>query len=145
MKDSYQMSKQVKVLVCGGRYFGRAGTNEDPNDPLVKARVSRQKKLAAVTLNTLKTQLKHLCIIQGGALGADNLGKQWAQLYEVPNKEYPADWNTFGKAAGIMRNETMLNEGAPDIVVAFPGGIGTAHMVKISKKAGVKVIEVEDV
>jgi hypothetical protein len=37
----------------------------------------------------------------------------------------------------------MLYEGKPDLVVAFPGGKGTAMMVDIATKAGVKVIKVE--
>jgi ABC-type sugar transport system substrate-binding protein len=36
----------------------------------------------------------------------------------------------------------MLDEGKPDIVVAFPGGTGTADMVRRARKAGVVVIEV---
>lgn len=36
----------------------------------------------------------------------------------------------------------MLSEFQPDIVVAFPGGRGTAHMVRIARAAGIDVIEV---
>jgi hypothetical protein len=58
---------------------------------------------------------------------------------------YPAQWAKYGKKAGTIRNCQMLNEGHPDIVLAFPlpGSIGTWHMVKIAKKAGVGVIVYE--
>ena len=36
----------------------------------------------------------------------------------------------------------MLDEGKPDLVVAFPGGRGTAHMTRIARGAGIEVIEV---
>ena len=41
-----------------------------------------------------------------------------------------------------MRNQRMIAEGAaPDFVIAFPGGLGTADMVERAKAAGVEVIE----
>jgi phosphoribosylformylglycinamidine (FGAM) synthase-like amidotransferase family enzyme len=36
----------------------------------------------------------------------------------------------------------MLDESMPHLVIAFPGGRGTADMVKRSKAAGVHVLEV---
>jgi hypothetical protein len=36
----------------------------------------------------------------------------------------------------------MLREGKPDLVIAFPGGRGTAHMTRIALEAGLKVIEI---
>ncbi len=35
----------------------------------------------------------------------------------------------------------MLRDGRPELVVAFPGGKGTAHMVKLARAAGVTVLE----
>lgn len=64
--------------------------------------------------------------------GADNF---------IRVEEYPADWARFGKSAGYLRNKQMLEEGKPDLVVAFPGGRGTANMIAIAMKAGVKVID----
>ena len=58
--------------------------------------------------------------------------------------EYPAPWKRFGPSAGGIRNQQMLDEGKPDLVVAFPGGKGTADMVRRAENAGVKVIKVGD-
>ena len=56
---------------------------------------------------------------------------------------FPADWIRHGRAAGPIRNEQMLREGCPDLVVAFhddPGlGRGTADMVRRALAAGVPV------
>lgn len=49
-------------------------------------------------------------------------------------------WKDHGKAAGPIRNQLMLDDFKPDLVVAFPGGKGTADMVKKAQDAGVTVI-----
>jgi hypothetical protein len=56
---------------------------------------------------------------------------------------YPADWAKHGRAASPIRNQQMLDEGRPNLVVAFPGGRGTADMVRRARSAGVEVIEVD--
>jgi len=66
----------------------------------------------------------------------------WAVERGVECLQYPADWEKLGRAAGPIRNEQMLREGKPDLVVAFPGARGTAHMVRIAREAGVRVIEI---
>ncbi len=123
------MSK-FSVLVCGGRdYHNRV-------------------KVYSV-LDKLDSD-PHSCIgtiIEGGAKGADRLGRDWAEQWakerNILVKTFVADWDTHGKAAGYIRNQQMLVEGKPDLVVAFPGGKGTANMVKLAKDAGVEVIEIE--
>lgn len=127
----------IRILVCGGRTFNN-------------------KKLCYSTLDTLCLNrgfyigdkdgnwLPRAIIINGGAKGADHLSTEWAMTYDTGLKEYPADWDQHGKAAGPIRNQQMLDEGKPDIVVAFPGGRGTADMVRRAKKAGIEVIEVEN-
>lgn len=47
-----------------------------------------------------------------------------------------------GRAAGPIRHQRMLDEGMPDLVLALPGGRGTADMVRHATLAGVEVIEV---
>ena len=52
---------------------------------------------------------------------------------------FPADWKTYGRAAGPLRNARMIAEGKPDLVLAFPGGRGTADMTRKARAAGVEV------
>lgn len=82
-------------------------------------------------------------LIHGGAPGADALAATWAIEHDITCSTYVADWFKHGRAAGPIRNEAMLIEGRPDCVVAFPGGRGTADMVRRAKAAGVRVIEVQ--
>lgn len=113
----------MRILVCGGRNF---------NDwPLLKD-----------TLDGLEP-MQASVIIHGAALGADALASQWARLRRVVVEPFFADWKTHGRASGPIRNARMLEEGKPDLVVAFPGGRGTANMVAQARAAGVRVIEVE--
>jgi len=110
----------MKVLVCGGRDF------HDLN-------------LLYETLDSLDP--KPTLIIHGAANGADILSGHWAKKRGIPVKEYPADWNKYGRSAGLVRNTAMLKE-EPDLVVAFPGGNGTAHMSLSARKNGIEVKEV---
>jgi len=82
------------------------------------------------------------CVIQGEARGADHLAALWALRSKIPLVCYPAEWSKHGKKAGPIRNKQMLEDGKPTIVVAFPGGRGTANMVKQAKAAGVRVVEI---
>jgi hypothetical protein len=113
----------TRYLICGGRDFADYAMME--------------RALKALILHPLDS-----VIIHGGARGADTLAGRWGQCNGSPVERYVANWDRDGNPAGILRNIRMLKEGKPDVVVAFPGGTGTAHMVKIAREAGVIVIEV---
>lgn len=121
-------SSNMRILVCGGRDFD-------------------DRKLLFDTLDNYWTG-GPLHIISGGAKGADSITEEWFRSYwdgmslgPLSMSVYPADWSNYGKAAGPIRNQQMLDEGKPDLVIAFPGGSGTADMVRRAKKAGVKVVD----
>lgn len=75
-------------------------------------------------------------VICGGANGADILGKKWAIERNIPVKMFPADWDSYGKAAGIIRNTEMGNYA--DYLVAFwdKKSTGTAHMIQYMQSKG---------
>lgn len=106
-----------RVCICGGRNF---------ND----------KEFSFEILDNLKD--RNIIVVSGGATGADALGEQWAKLRDKQIEVFRADWKNNGRAAGPIRNQKMLDSGI-DLLVAFPGGSGTAHMVRICKEAGVLV------
>lgn len=113
----------MRVLVSGSR--------ECVNWEFVQAR-----------LNDLAVRNKIDVIIHGGAAGVDNLAGVWARNNNIPEEIYMADWDTHGKKAGPIRNQKMLDESKPDVVVAFPSqdSKGTVHMMKITEKARVPMI-----
>lgn len=79
-------------------------------------------------------------LIQGGARGADRSAAECARGLGIKVVTVPADWRTHGKAAGPIRNQRMIDDFKPDLVLAFPGGRGTADMVSRARAAGIEVI-----
>ena len=111
----------MRVLVCGGRDF----TNLD----LVR--------------KTIDSFGKDVIVIHGGAQGADSLAGAVAKELGLQLEVYPAQWAKYGKAAGPIRNQQMLDS-KPDTVIAFPGGKGTKDMVTRATNNGVPVIVVKE-
>lgn len=111
----------MRVLICGGREF-------------------QDVTWLWSVMDGLHAQSPISEVIAGGAKGADTLGAEWAADRGIPCRVVMADWNTHGRAAGPIRNQRMLDEGRPELVVAFPGGRGTADMVRRAREAGVAVV-----
>lgn len=112
----------MRVLVCGSRHC--------------------PQKIVFDTLNLLACDWPYeVTIIAGAARGADTHAADWAGVNQKGLIEFPADWNTHGKAAGPIRNTQMLREGKPDLVIAFlaPNSRGTANMISQAEKARVPV------
>jgi hypothetical protein len=115
---------QQRVLVCGGRDYADQGQLYRVLD-------------AAHAANPI------VCLIHGGARGADTLAADWALERDVLCNAYVADWGRDGKAAGPIRNQQMIDLGKPHMVIAFPGGKGTADMIRKAEAAGVPVVRVK--
>jgi hypothetical protein len=111
----------MKVLICGGRRFG---------DWMMFYRALDRFNL---------THLPIWCVIHGDAPGADTMAHQWATARGLQVIPCPADWETYGRGAGYMRNKTMLMIHKPQAVIAFPGGPGTQNMVGLAQDHRVPV------
>lgn len=111
----------MRVLVCGGRDFKDATWLCKAMDYLYHDKGPFH------------------AVVHGGARGADHEAGSWARARDIPEIVFRADWDKHGKAAGPLRNQRMLDEGKPDIVIAFPGGPGTADMVRRARDAGLPV------
>lgn len=111
----------MRVIVCGGRDF--SDTQRIWNG--LEAFHNSEGKITALA--------------HGGASGADNIAGTWGKDEGIPVYEFKANWKKYGKAAGPKRNQRMLDEFKPDIVIAFPGGKGTADMIRRAEAEGVRV------
>ena len=113
----------MRVLVCGDRYWNDWQYLYD-------------------TLDELKDKID--VIIEGEAPGADTMALRWAKDSGIPVERYPAQWDKYGKSAGPIRNKQMLDEGKPDLVIAFHANIsasrGTKNMISQAQAAGIQVI-----
>lgn len=112
----------MRVLICGDRHW--AGKTE------IKVFIEQLPK------DTI--------IIHGRARGADSLAGYYAREEGLEVIEFPAQWQVYGRSAGIIRNQQMLDEGKPDLVVYFHNNLansrGTKDMVERATRAGIKVL-----
>lgn len=102
----------MRIIIAGGRDYKKQPVDFD-------------------WLNFLHRTYTFTTVISGAARGADLLGECWAEQHNVPVERFPADWNKYGRAAGMRRNVQMIR--VADAVALFPGGKGTANMRELAE------------
>lgn len=116
----------MRVLVTGGRDYA--------NDFFVSMTLASIGKLFN----------DDVTLIVGDATGVDAMARKSGEALGWNVQVFEADWDEHGRAAGPIRNKRMIEEGKPDVVVAYPGGRGTADCVSQAGEAGVLVQCVRD-
>ena len=109
-----------RVVVAGCREF---------NDyPVAKAFIDR-------CIKDIRQQYT-LVFVSGGCRGADMLGERYAKENGFSVERYPADWETYGRAAGPIRNRQMAE--IADYVICFWDGKsrGTSSMLDLATSLG---------
>lgn len=136
----------MRVLVCGSR---------DWNDSAAVEAALSGVFAGYECHNSDATPRPYL--IEGGARGADEAARRWhANFYEEATLcgcepqllTFPADWDAHGKAAGPIRNQQMVDEGTPDVVLAFKSkdqSRGTDDMIRRSREADIPTYEIRKV
>lgn len=110
-----------RVIIAGGRDFD-------------------DYQLLKHTMNKLLSNIHDdIHIVCGMARGADTLGEQYGKEYNFSIDYFPAEWDTYGKRAGYIRNEQMAKNA--DALVAFWDGEsrGTKHMIDIARKYNLSI------
>lgn len=99
-------------------------------------------------------------LVHGAAPVADSLAAEfWGEIHGRPVEAHPARWEDpcqsecrpghrrtrydgkdYCPAAGVRRNQEIIDSGIDQLVV-FPGGRGTADMVRRAQRAGVKILD----
>lgn len=112
----------MKTIVCGSRDFADYALLKRVLDKLLKPYLG-----------------KGLVLLSGGASGADKLGERWAFENLVAYRVYHPAWAKCGKAAGMLRNQEMVDDA--DACVAFWDGRskGTADTIRRAKAAKLKL------
>lgn len=109
----------MRVLICGDRHW----KDEDIVEEYIKS-------LPSDTV-----------VIQGMCRGADIIARSKAHQRGLEVKDFPTKWDLYGRAAGPIRNRQMIEEGKPDLVVAFHNDLskskGTANMLKQARERGI--------
>ncbi|MGI5245451.1 SLOG family protein [Dactylosporangium sp. CA-139066] len=120
----------MRVLVTGSRdYSDRDFIRGTLNSLARYAEMSRREELEL--------------IVGDCETGADAHARDWADDYGYEKRVFEADWATHNRAAGPRRNVRMVDEGRPDIGLAFfePGARnrGTKHCADYAESKGVRV------
>jgi hypothetical protein len=119
----------MRLLVCGGRHF--------------TGRIRLWSAIDRIDARDfIRTGLGVECVIHGAANGADQFAGQWAREHKREEVAVPAAWGALEGYAGIIRNQRMLTF-KPDLVLAAPGGKGTANMILTAKFRGFKVEDLD--
>lgn len=115
----------MKTVICGGRHV---------KDPGI---------VYAAVLDSKFTITEVVC---GGARGADELGRQWAEQRGIPVKMFLADWDKFGKSAGAIRNNDMAKYCEQVIAIWNGKSHGTKNMIASARRSGkpVFIFQVND-
>lgn len=121
----------MRVLVTGSRYFT----------------TYEERMWLYAGLEVLRAMEPIVEIIEGGQTGADLAAKNYALWRmgcgdRIVLTTVDAEWDRYGDAAGPIRNTAMAKL-KPDVVLACPGGRGTASMIGIAKAHGLRVIYLE--
>lgn len=85
------------------------------------------------------SQTHHVIIVSGTARGADQLGERYAERRGYTVERCPADWENYGRSAGMARNKNMAARS--DALIAFWDGKspGTKNMINLARERGLKV------
>lgn len=118
-----------KVIVAGGRDF--------TDYKLLSVKLDKMRQV--ILENNIADDIEIVC---GKARGADSLGERWGKEHHVSVVEFPADWDKYGRSAGVRRNKQMGDYA--DTLIAFWDGRsrGTRHMIDYAKERGLNVFVV---
>jgi hypothetical protein len=118
------VKKDLVVIVCGGRLYDR-------------------RSVIFGTLDAIHRKHTIVVVKHGGCTGADALADEWARGVGVPVEVFKVEYKEKEKVAGALRNLKMAQSGA-DICLVFPGGVGTANMMKSANECKIPVINVDN-
>ncbi len=101
---------------------------------IIGSRTFDNYELLCQEIDKLKVFYQIDIIISGGARGADSLGMRYAQEHKIPFIAFTADWEKYGKIAGMIRNQDIID--TSDYIIAFWDGVsrGTRDSIRRANK-----------
>ena len=123
------------------------GTAQDPEKPAVRVAViggdSNSDKHRNTTYQTLEAVRRAagnspVEILHASEIDYKTPTRMWASMYRQERTQYSADWEADGAKAAYQRDERLMNEGNPDIVICLPDANPKAveHMNRLADKKG---------
>ena len=133
----------IRIIIAGGRDFDNLEFLKESVDDVI-AKLAH-KNLTVGLGKYAVGEWHRIEFISGMARGADTLGEIYARQREAIIHKFPADWNTYGKSAGYIRNELMAKHAVEGdcygVLIAFWDGKskGTKHMIDLASKHGLDI------
>ena len=117
----------IKVIIAGSREFDNYDLLAKKVDFFLQNKINKTKLYSNIE------------IVSGTAKGADTLGEKYAKERGFALKQFPADWELYGKRAGYVRNKQMRDYA--DICIVFWDGKsrGSKHMIDLAKETNMPV------
>lgn len=117
-----KIKEAKKILICGDRNWNNSDTI--------------RKFMRYINSESI--------IIYGGCRGVDQMARTIvSKEFSIEVQVFLAEWERFGRVAGILRNIRMLKQ-EPDLVVGFHNDIksskGTKDMLNRAVKAGIQTM-----
>ncbi len=136
--SSFPALESIRVIVAGSRSVSE-------RLPENRAMIARHldRILSDVLVRARDGVGAYPILVSGGAKGADALGEIYAMErlahQPVPFMRFPAEWDRYGKSAGMIRNQQMA--WAATHLVAFWDGEsrGTRDMIRCAEEGGLRV------
>lgn len=116
------MSDRYRVLITGSRTWDNRPVIEMPLHQIANER-----------------GWKGFVVVHGDCpMGADAIAKQWAKDHGVRHEPHPADWKRYGKRAGFVRNNAMVDLGADECLAYINRCVKVdCRIGKVGRKVGV--------
>lgn len=133
----------MKLIVCGGRDYEDKMTVWSTLDRI--AGCEGDTPIPTIPITIVHGDCGRVEVRDGKkvVVGADWLAREWAVCNWCNDVPYPANWTLHGRAAGPIRNQQMIDENRDaDMLIAFPGGRGTADCLRRARAAGIKVVDI---
>ena len=108
----------MKVIIAGSRNF---------YDRIIIERAIEYSKFTITEL------------VCGKCSGVDSVGEEWGKNNDIHVEPFPADWDTYGNAAGPIRNEQMAKYADALILVWDGKSRGSASMLRLAKKHNLNI------
>nr|QBK89510.1 MAG: DNA recombination-mediator protein A [Pithovirus LCPAC001] len=87
----------------------------------------------------IKSNFYPKLIISGGAKGVDTLAQKYAQDNNIEMKIHHAEWNKYGKSAGPIRNQLIVNDITHLLALPVKNSVGTYSTINKAKKSNKNV------